>query len=156
MLQSLANLCSPLDPFQQLPFLNWGVQKLTVLQVQPHQGWAGNDLQALLFLMHPRMLLAFLATKAGSWLLAVCQDSQVFCCRGRKLHLPLLKFLSAQLSSHSGSCWMDEQPSGVSATPLSVVSLTNLVVSDYTTILEEREWDLFSGVGFPSCCFVFF
>ena len=103
--------------------------------------------------MHPRIPLAFLAARAHCWLMVNLSSTRtprshstellsrrstpsLYWCMGlflpscRTLHLPLLnliRFLSAQLSSLSRSRWMAAQPAGVSTTPPSFVSSTNLL-----------------------------
>ena len=55
---------------------------------------------------------------------------ELFLCRCSTLNLTLLnsmRFLSAQLSHLSRTCWMAAQPSGVSTTPPSLVSSVNLL-----------------------------
>ena len=100
--------------------------------------------------MHPRIPLAFFAARAHCWHLSSTSTPRslstellfsrsaprlywfmgLFLPRCRNLHLPLLnfiRFLSAQLSSLSRSCWMAAQPSGVSSTLPSLVSSANLL-----------------------------
>ena len=104
-------------------------------------------------LLYPRMLLAFLATRAQCWLMIILLSTRtlrslfptllsnrsvpilywylgLLLPRCKILYLPwfyFIKFLPAQLSSLSRSCWMAAQPSGVSATPPSFVSSINLL-----------------------------
>ena len=105
------------------------------------------DLLAMLFLMCPRIPLAFVASRAHCWLsqpvdhqytqdlLCTCLFQQIspklywykclFLLRCRTLHLPLLNLItipSAQLCSLPRSHWTTAQPSGVSATPRFVSS----------------------------------
>ena len=78
MLQVPTQLCGPLlDPLQQFPvFLQPGSPELvTVLQMRPHRDRVKGritslDLLAMLFLVHPGIPLAFLATRAHCWLMA--------------------------------------------------------------------------------------
>ena len=103
--------------------------------------------------MHPRMPLAFLAARAHCWLMVNLLSTRtprslstellssrstpsLYWCMGlflprcRTLNFPLLnliRFLSAQLSSLSRSRSKAAQPSGVSTTPLSLVSSANLL-----------------------------
>ena len=78
MLQATHHLCGPpLGSLQQFPdFLGLRSPEMDiVLQMQPHQGRVVGritslDLQTMLFVMHPRILLAFLATRAHCWLMA--------------------------------------------------------------------------------------
>jgi len=79
----------------------------------------------------PRSLSAELLSSRSAPNLNWCMCLFLHWCKTPHLSfLNLIRFLSAQLSSLSRSCWMVAQPSGGSATPHSFVSSSNLLRVD--------------------------
>jgi len=163
---------------RSMSFLCWGLQRQTqesrwgLTTVEKRGRIPSLDLLATLFLMQPRIQLAFWAASAHWWLMAtfsaigtpksfsagllsISSSSSLYWYRGlpwprcRTLQLAflnLMRFMQAHFFSCFRSLWMASYPSGMSTASLILASPANLV-RVHSISLSRSLMKIFNSIG---------